>query len=126
DLEAARDRLAHHRMNPPILADKPAGVPREGMRQDVTRLQQVEDIGQDPVGIDAVLIAGRQWPELAEMDVERQPRLARDLLGKAEGLHAPAREAADLGMRLDALDEIAVGEGSLDGAVDIDAVRAVQ
>jgi len=60
------------------------------------------------------------------MDVKRQARLARDLLRQAERLDAPAREAADLGMCLDPLDQIAVGERGLDRAVDIDAVRAVQ
>src|SRR5205814_1498250 len=107
DLETARDRLTHDRVNPPVLADKAAGVTCEGMRQNVARLEQVEDVRQDAVGIDPRLAALRQGPELAEMDVERQLRLARDLLGEAEGLPAPTRKAADFGMRLDAFDEVA-------------------
>src|SRR6267143_545762 len=107
DLQAARDRLAHHWVNPPVLPDKTARVTGERVGEHIARLEQIEDVGQDAVGIDPPLAARRQRPELAEMDVERQAGLARDLFGQAKGLHAPAREAADLGMRLDPLDEIA-------------------
>src|SRR5262249_59290311 len=50
----------------------------------------------------------------------------RTLFRQAKRPHPPAREAADLGMRLDALDEIAVGKRRLDRAVNIDAVRPIE
>jgi len=66
DLEAAGDRLVHHRMQPPVLSDKPAGMTGERVGQDIARLQQVEYIGQDAVGIDAALAAAgncQSWPK---------------------------------------------------------------
>src|SRR5205814_2855469 len=80
DLEATRDGLLDDRMHPPVLPDKAAGVSREGMRQHVAGFEQIEHIRQDAVGIDPALAAFRQCPELSEMDIERQLRLARDLL----------------------------------------------
>jgi len=77
DPEPARDRLAHDRVHPPVAPDKAAGMPGERVGKDIARLQEVEDVGQDAVGVDrpsAIAIAAlRQRPELAEMDVKRQP-----------------------------------------------------
>ncbi len=67
-----------------------------------------------------------QRPELAEMNVKRQLRLARDLLGELHHGVAPTLIAADLGMRLDALDDVAIGLGDLDGRLDVDAIGTVE
>ena len=59
DLEAARDRLAHHRVHPSVLPDKAAGMAGEGVGEHIARLEQIENVGQDAVGIDPPLAARR-------------------------------------------------------------------
>ena len=113
-------------MNLALPVDEAAGMARERMRENVARPQFRDHALQDGVGILAVGAALRQAPELAEMDVERQVGLASDLGRHLQHLDAPARKAADLGVALDAANEIAVGVGRLHRRVDVDAVGAVE
>jgi hypothetical protein len=89
--------------------DEAARMARERMGQDVARLQQRHDLGEDGVGVDAVAAVLGKRPELPEVDVERLVGTARDLGRLLHHLDAPAREPAELGMRLEALDDVGVG-----------------
>ena len=60
------------------------------------------------------------------MDVKRQVGAAADLGRHFQNLDAPACEAADLGVALDAAHDVFVGVGGRDGGVDIDAIGAVE
>ena len=65
-------------------------------------------------------------PQLAEMDVEREAGLARDLAAGLDHLEAPARLPADFGVRLDAAHDVEVLLGDAHGVIDVDAVRTVE
>ncbi len=110
----------------PSRLTKPPGWRVNGMRQHVAWPQQRNHAGQNRVDILAIGAALRQAPELTEMHVDRQVGASSDLGGHFDDANAPAREAADLGMRLDAANQIAIGHGRLDGGVDVDAVGAVE
>ncbi len=96
------------------------------MRENVARPQLRDHALDDGVGILAVGAAFRQTPELTEMHVERQVGLTADLRRHLQHFDAPAREAADLGMSLDAAHDVLVGIGRQNRRVDIDAVGAVE
>src|SRR5262245_41029397 len=61
-----------------------------------------------------------------KMHIDRQVRTAPTLGSHPNDAEAPAREATDLGMRLDAANEIAVGDRSLHGRVDVDAIGPIE
>ena len=108
-----------------MLVDEAAGMARERMREDIAWPQDLEHVGQDGIGIVGGLVLG-QRPELAEMDVERQVERLADLGGTPHRLVAPAREAADLGMALDAAHQVGVVARRAHGVVDRDAVGPVE
>ena len=60
------------------------------------------------------------------MNVKRQVGAAADLSRHFQNLDAPAREAADLGVALDAAHDVFVGVRRLDGGVDVDAIGTVE
>src|SRR5580658_2817785 len=60
------------------------------------------------------------------MDINGQLKFARGFLGELHRLHAPARIAARLGMRLDAAHEVGVVARRLDDRLHIDAGGAVK
>jgi len=60
------------------------------------------------------------------MNIDREVRLPADLRRHLDHPDAPACEAADLGVRLDAAHQIAVRHRGFHGGVDVDTVRAVQ
>src|SRR5262249_2829669 len=124
DPEPARHRLPHHRVQPAGLVDEPARVPGEGVGQDVAGPQEIEDLGQDVIGVGLASLGQR--PEAGEGDVRGQVRAGADAGGQPEDLDAPAGQAADLGVRLDAPDEVAVLPRGPDGGVDVDAVGPVE
>ena len=81
---------------------------------------------QNRIDIFAVGAALRQAPQLPEMHIDRQVGVAADLGRHLDDADAPARKAADLGMRLDAAHEIAVLGGGPYRGIDIDAVGPVE
>ena len=109
-----------------LAVDEAARMTRERMRQDVAGAQLGNDAIQDGVGVLAVRAALRQTPELAEVNVKRQVGLAADLGRHLQNLDAPAREATDLRVSLDAADDVGVGLGRIHRRLDVDAVRAVE
>ena len=98
-------------------------MPGEGMGKDVALPHQRHHLADHRVGVHVRPLGG---PELAEMDVDRELRLAGDLARPFEHLAAPARGAADLGVRLDALDDVAVGHGDPGGALHVDLLGPVE
>ena len=60
------------------------------------------------------------------MHIDRKVGATPDLGRHLDDADAPARKAADLGMGLDAANEIAVGGRRFHGGIDIDAVGAVE
>ncbi len=126
DLETAIEGGADHLVDIAVAVDEAARMAGEGMRQDIARLQQRDHARQDGVGVLAIGAALGQAPQLAEMHIDRKLGLAPDLGGELDHLDAPAREAADLGMALDASHDVAVGVGSAHRRIDIDALGAVE
>ena len=125
DAHAARDGLEHDGVDLAFLGDEAAGMAGEGMRQDVARLHDRHQFADQFVGVrHRAFFEAR--PQLAEVDVERQPGLPRDLAAGLDHLQPPARLAADLGMRLDAAHDVEVLLGDAHGVIDVDAVRAVE
>ena len=110
----------------PSVADEAAGMAAERMRQNVARLHEIDDLREDAVRIDRLAALVRQWPQLAEMNVDRQPRAPADLGGGFDHLDAPARESAEFRVRLDSLDQIAIGFSDAHRSVDVDAVRTIE
>ena len=125
-LQAAIERRLDHLVHLALAVDEAAGVARERMREDVARPEFRDHALEDRVCVLAIRAAPRQAPELAEVDIDRQVGLAADLRRQLQHLDAPAREAADLGMALDAADDIGVGLDGVDRRLDVDAVRAVE
>jgi hypothetical protein len=109
-----------------VLVDEAPGMPGERMGENVAGPQKADGAFDNRVAIHAVRALGRQGPELAEMDIDRQIRIAADLACHFHDRRAPAREPANLGMRLYALDEIAVRFGGGDGRRHIDAARRIE
>ncbi len=126
DLEAAVQRGADHFMDLALPVDEAAGVSREGMSQNIARLQFRDHPIENGVGVFTVGPALGESPELAEMDVDRKLGLAADLRGHLQDLDAPARKATDLGVSLDAAHQVAVLIGRPHRRVDIDAFGAVE
>ena len=126
DLQPGIDRGADDAVNLALTIDEAAGMARERMRQNIAGPQLRDHAFQDRVGIFAVGTALGQAPQRAEMDVKRQVGAAADLGRHFQNLDAPAREAADLGVALDAAHDVLVGVGRRHGGVDIDAGRAVE
>ena len=60
------------------------------------------------------------------MHIKRKVGAAADLRRHLQNFYAPAREAADLGVTLDAAHDVLVGIGRRHGRIDIDAGGAVQ
>jgi hypothetical protein len=116
----------NHRVNIALAIDEPAGVARERMSKDVTGAEQGKHTLQNGVDVLAVGAALRKAPKLTKMNIDRQIRTAPNLGSHLNDADAPAREAANLGMRLDAANEIAVGDRSLHGRVDVDAIGPIE
>ena len=80
DLEPARQRLLAPSDAPcRRVSTKPPGWRLNGCASTSPGFSSVDDLRQDGVGIDRRAAVGRQGPELAEVDVERQIGLAADL-----------------------------------------------
>src|SRR5215813_9745195 len=126
DPQPARECGPNHRMNLALAVDEPAGVARERMSQDVAGAEQGQHTLQNGVDVLAVAATLRKAPKLAKMHIHRQIRTAPNLGSHLNDADSPAREAADLGMRLDAANEIAVGDRSLHGRVDVDAIGPIE
>ena len=110
----------------PSRLTKPPGMTRERMGKNIAGAQQRNHALEDGIDILAVGAAGRQSPELTEMNIDRQVGAAPDLGRHFDDANAPAGEAADFGMGLDAANEVAVGGGRLHRGVDFDAVGAIE
>ena len=96
------------------------------MGQNVAGPQFRDHPFQDRIGVLAVGAALRQAPQRAEMHIKGKVSAAADLGRHFQNFYAPAREAADLGVALDAAHDVLVGVRRRDGRVDIDAGRAVK
>ena len=81
---------------------------------------------ENGVGVLAIGAAFGKPPERAEVHIERKVGAAADLGGHFQNLDAPAREAADLGVALDAAHDVLVGVGGGYCRVNVDAIGAVQ
>ena len=125
-LEAHGERLLDDRVQLALAVDEAAGMARERVRDDVAGFQQRHHLLEDGVGIHAVRARLRQRPELAEVDVERQVGTPGDFRRQADHLDAPARETAQLRVRLEALYDVEVLERALHRGFDVHAVRLVQ
>src|SRR5262249_24437387 len=117
-------RLEDERVNLAVRRDEGAGVLGERMRDDVARIEQWNHIAQHRVRIDPR--AGLVGPELSQVDVDRHPSFPRRLLAEPKRLDAPARVASDLGVALDALDDVAMGLDGTDRLAHVDPVRTVE
>src|SRR5579862_2920616 len=115
-----------HRVHLALAIDETAGMTRKRMRKNIAGAKQGDDPFQNRIDILAIGSTLGKTPELAEMHIDRKVGAAADLGGHFDDADAPARETADLGMRLDAANEIAVGNSSLDGGVDIDAIGPIE
>ena len=96
------------------------------MGENIAGAQQRDDALEDGIDILAIGAAGRQTPELTEMHIDRQVRAAPDLGGHFDDANAPAGEAADFSMRLDAANEVEVGGCGFHRGIDFDAVGAIK
>src|SRR4029453_6161162 len=67
DPQTTRQRFADDRVHAAVLVHKPTGMTREGVGQDVTRLEEFDPLGQDVIGIDIISPCFRHWPQLAKM-----------------------------------------------------------
>ena len=104
-----RCRARDYGMHFALAINKAAGMARKRMRQHVPFAQQRDHAFQDRIDVFAVGAALGQTPELAEMHIDRQVRTASDLGRHFDDANAPARETADLRMRLDAAYDIEIG-----------------
>ena len=107
-----------------LRADESAGVAGERMREHVALAHQGHELADVVVRVDDRVVGG--GPELAEVYVERNVRLARYALAELDDLQPPARRAADLRVRLHALDDVSVLVDGAHRVVDVDAARTVE
>ena len=126
DLEAPIERGLDNAVHLALAIDEAAGVARERMSENVAGLQQRDHPLDDRVGVLAIGARLRQAPELAEMHVDGQLGLLADLRRHLDDANAPAREAADLGMRLDPAHDVLVRLRRRHGRGDVHALRAVE
>ena len=126
DAEAARKRLADDGVHVSRAVDEAAGMASEWMREDVPRTEDLDHAREDRVRIRVARPRLGERPELAEVDVEREVGLAGDLGAEAQDVEPPARHAADLGVGLDAANQVRVLLGGADGGGDVDAVGTVE
>ena len=96
------------------------------MGQNIAGTKQRDHPRQDRVDVFTVGAALGQAPQLSEMHIDRKLRATPDLGRHLDDADTPARKAADLGMRLDATNEVAIGGCRFHGGIDIDAVGAVK
>ena len=108
DLQAAIERRLNHGMHFTLAVDEASGMARERMRQHVALSQQRDHALQDRIDVFAVGAAFRQAPELTEVHIDRQVCAASDLGRHFDDANAPAREATDLRMGLDAANDVEV------------------
>ena len=85
DLEAAVERGADHVVDVAVAVDEAARMAGERVGENVARPQQRDDAGNDGVGVLAIGAALRQPPELAEMNIDRQPGPAPDPKSDRDG-----------------------------------------
>ena len=96
------------------------------MREDVAGLEALDHLVEDRIGIDRQSALLGPGPELAEVDVHRQRGLAAHPGGEPHHVQAPAREAADLGVGLQAPHQVRIAACGLHGGRHVEAVRAIQ
>src|SRR5215468_4970539 len=107
DLKPHVDGSLDDRVHLAVLVDEAAGMPRERVGEDIAGAQQADRALDDGVGIHPVCALRRQRPQLTEMNIDRQIGFTADLARHLHDCRTPAGKAADLGMRLYTLDEIA-------------------
>ncbi len=96
------------------------------MREDVARLERLDDLIEDRIRIDGQAAAFRFRPQLTEVNVDGQSRVASDGRRDLHHVEPPAREAADLGVRLDAFHEVRVRLRRFDSGGGIETIRTVK
>ena len=119
-------RRLDHRMHFAFAIDEATGVPREWMGQHIAGPKQRDHPCEDRIDVLTIIAALRQAPQLPEMHVDGQIGATPNLGCHFDDANAPAREAPDFGMRLDAANEVTVCDRRLHGGVDIDAIGTVE
>ncbi len=126
DPEAAGHRLPDDGVHAAAPVHEAAGMARERVGQDVAGSEDLDHAGEDRVRIRVPAAGLGKRPELPEVDVEREIGLARDLRAQAKHRETPPGHPADLGVGLDAADEVPVLLRRADGGRDVDAVGPVE